>query len=245
MSEVIKIKGISGGMDRRGKVEANFDFWVLADTIEQALAATFVAPTTLPYIGCAFKEWDIDDQSFVITAKYEGTLPGADNESKDQYEITRERREEPIEAFPKRQQLIDQYGAYVDENGRLIFPEFLPRDIAGKGNGSLLFKTNSVAKKGERNPLFGVATYPLTYAIAVHSFVRSSIPPTWYADEDKIIKALPSGFAPFNYPQGKSWVVDPVIGRKRGNCMEGQRKWRQIDQQKHIEALQLLLSGGK
>ena len=236
---LIQVKGVKLNEDQRGQLSVEAKFFLPGSSLDDAWRAKLPAVTSLPYIRRTVEDGERGSLDHYITAYYGGliTEPAADG-SQDQWEITEERREEAIEAFPFRDQLKKQYGAYEDPiTNRLKFPEFLK---ASGGNGGL--KSGNGNATGEKNPLYGVTSYPVLYAVAKHTCVRFSVPADWWEKVHSVIKQLPDGFRRFNYPQGKPWVVDPMLVRRVRNSVTIQRQWREIDKLKHLEALQLLLS---
>src|SRR4051794_32199111 len=140
MADNIQIKGISGGVDRRGLCSWGQKYLFQNMTPEQA-ATTLEIPNMpgLPIVGRQFNEWDVDNFSFFMTITFEGlSSSGSSQPGQDQYLIDDEWREEPIEQFPDRDLLIKEYGAYIDpEDGRLKFPQYLTSgSSSGSGFGS-------------------------------------------------------------------------------------------------------------
>jgi hypothetical protein len=232
----IQIKGISGGKDRRGLVSLTFRYLFTQTTVDEALTGELpTKPTSLPEVGRKFVEWDVDNHGFLIDVSFEGIInePGKEEE---QYLIVGEWREERIEAFPKRQELIEKYGAY-EEDGLLKFPQYLP----AKGQGSGSFQ-NTTKSKGELNPLFGTTSYPVLRLVATQTMVRERVPASVFSEVGNVVKKLPAGFQD---PPKRVWIVDTPQVRRRGNTWEIVRRWKEVDNLKHLEALYLLLGKSK
>lgn len=232
----MQLKGITGGRDRRGLFSLAYRYFFGDTDPITALKATLPStPTNLPEVDRRITEWDVDNNGFIVTATFEGLDSGDSQfaEEDDQYTLTSEWREEPIEAFPDRAALEKSYGAYEDpDTGRLRFPETLE----GAATGSTALAKGK--KSSERNPLFGVTTYPVMRMVATHSYVRATVPSAVYATIGQVTKNLPAGF---QEPPEKVWIKDTPSCRKRGNAWEIVEKWKDVDNLKHLEALYLLL----
>ena len=224
----IQIKGIKGGRDRRGLVSLTYRYLFTDATVDDALLASLPNTPSLPEVNRQFVEWEVDNNGFLIDGTFEGILnePEADQ---DQYQVNGDWREEPIEAFPYRALLESKYGAY-EEDGRLKFPEFITSSRGGSGIGG---------SAQEKNPLFGIDSYPVQRLVASHSYVRKRVPRSVYQNAGKVVKSLPSGFED---PPQRTWITDPPKTQKRGNSWTIVESWKEVDNLKHLEALYLLLS---
>ena len=232
----IQIKGISGGKDRRGLVSLVYRFLFTESTEGDALLGALPnRPTSLPEVGRKIVEWDVNNFGFLVDVTFEGIVsePG---KNEDQHSIRGEWREERIEAFPFRELLVRDYDAY-EEEGSLKFPQYLTGGKSGSGG----FK--SAAKgKAETNPLFGTTSYPVMRLVATQTMVRGTVPSAVYRDVGKVVKSLPGGF---KNPPKRTWIVDPPQTRSRGNAEEIVRTWKEVDDLKHLQALQLILQKGR
>lgn len=229
----IKIKGVSGGVDRRGLAKVKGRYLFEDISVDDALVAPLPSRfTSLPEAGREFSEWD-SDKSFYMDVTFEGLLKDPTSDE-DQYVILPEWREEPIEAFPDMDALVKKWGAYDEGDGRIKFPQYMSGGgtAAGTGLGS------SSGSKGERNPLYGTTSYPVLRCVAQHSFVRLRKPANLASSVGDVVKNLPAGF---EFSGMGPWIVDVPRMRKRGNAWEIVLTWKSIDNLKHIEALQTLL----
>lgn len=204
-------------------------------------------------------QWDAGADEWIVTATYEGQLEdGSDNPELDQFEIVPEFREEKIENFPDRQALVDQFGAFV-EDGKLKFPEALPTRAAGTATGLIgatvagaagfgaagigLSAAQSAlqAKNFEKNPLFGLTTYPVEYEVATHTFVRSQVPASAHRLKNTVITDLPAGFEYAG--DTDAWFVTAPRIVKVGSAKRIVQRYKELPPvMKHIEALYLILS---
>ena len=247
-----ELKGRRFSIDDEGKV--TFRLRYLADSEDEAL---FSIPST--YRGLVRRGhnggvWDGDLSKYVVDAQYEGLADtGTDPEEQDQYLITGEWREEPIEAFPDRSLLVRDYGAYV-EDGKLKFPEKMPTNQAAEAASSALgFAVgflvgqavqafgggNSESGEAEDNPLFGVTTYPVFYQTAERSYVRSTVPSDVYRRVGQVLERLPDGF---DYDgDAVAWFVDAPTVQKVGNANRIVERFKEVDKLKHVQALYALL----
>ena len=227
---LIQLNGVSGGIDRRGLVVVKYKF-ACTDTDEiSALKATLpVSPAGLAEVGREIENW-VSNSNFIISARFEGDIREEPTESQDQFFIGGEWREEPIETFTDREALEKEYGAYEDpDTGRLKFPETLESASSG-GIGK--------QKASTKNPLFGTTTFPALRLVAVHSYVRKTVPASVFTNVGNVVKNLPAGF---DAPPNKTWIVDTPQVRWRGTCWEIVEKWKDVENLQHLEALYLLL----
>lgn len=175
--------------------------------------------------------WDPDDEKWKVNVTYQGLADGASpSEDLDTFNIDGEFREEPIESFPNRQLLVANYGAYYEE-GRIKFPETLSGTKAATGLSS--------ARAAEKNPFFGVTSYPVYYEVASHTYVRPSVPARVHRERGTVLDRLPSGF---DYQgNSKSWFVDAPSLKKIGNCWSITERYKDLDDLVHLNALMRLV----
>lgn len=228
----IELKGKSGGKDRRGLMVLAYRYAFTDMTDVEALETSLPnAPEGLVEVDRRVTEWT-NNTNFIVQATFEGIVSDP-VEDQDQYAMTTEWREEPIEAFPDREKLEKEFGAYEDpESGRLKFPETLDANTTG---GTPLGRGKKTSTK---NPLFGTTTYPVGRSVAVHSYVRRTKPPGLKKKAGRVVQSLPAGFE----EEGDStWIQDHPQTRKRGNCWEIVERWKDVDDLKNIHALYVLL----
>lgn len=162
---------------------------------------------------------------YVAECSYAGTDAEDDpNEDAGTFEIISEEREEPIENFPDRQWLIDEYGAY-ESDGLLKFPMRIPKKT-GTGTG-LQRSWVSSKGKGLDNPLFNARTYPVIYEVAVRVYFSKRIPASLLAEAGTIISRLPSGFG--NQGSGRKWWVERPHRVKQGGAWQITWRARSLD----------------
>lgn len=181
-------------------------------------------------------EWDADEDKWVVDVTYQGLSGDTPPESSDQFEVSGEFREEPIESFPDRAMLTSTYGAYVDPtDGRLKFPEKMPAAQAGTGFGS--------TQSSQDNPLFGLTSYPVYYEVAQHTYARLTVPGDVITKRGTIIQNLPSGFE-YDGP-ARAWFVDAPLRRKVGSAWTITERYKEISQLKAFNALMSIISAGR
>ena len=179
--------------------------------------------------------WEPDDDHWIVDVTYQGLADGAEpGADLDDYEISGEFREEPIESFPDRAMLQRVYGAYIDaSDGRLKFPELLP------GGGKSATGLSGSRRSGEKNPFFGLTSYPVHYEVAAHTYVRPSVPASVHTRRGTIIGSLAPGFQ--YRGRSQTWFVDAPLLRKRGNAWTITERFKDLDALTHHAALMKLV----
>lgn len=178
--------------------------------------------------------WDRVNGHYLAACQYRGTDNDDDqpSESTGTFEIVAEEREVPIENFPDRQWLIDEYGAFED-NGILKFPMRIPKRT-GLGTG---LQRSWVQSRGEGidNPLFNARTYPEVYEVAVWTFFSKRVPVSLIRTAGTIIETLPAGFD----GQGKNqyWRVEKPHRIKQGSGWRITWRARSLEGQPMLQAL--------
>jgi hypothetical protein len=126
---------------------------------------------------------------------YEGLFSGGASGSPEEvdgdgdWEVDPSLSEEPLEASPFLLSLMLEYDGYLDEEGRLRFPEKLER--TQPSTKSLFGSDVGRAKIGDRNPMFGRETYLLPGAIVRRTRVLPSVPDDVMSRAGEIITRLP------------------------------------------------------
>lgn len=193
---------------------------------------------------------------YLIDATYRGLDEGEDPEVYDRFQITGGWREEPIEAFPLRGVLVKYFGAYVEKD-KLLFPEQRPKiQASGPAFGSFgsafggvasasisltsgISQANASSNEDDRNPLFGVRTYPVYYDVATHSYVRKRVPADVTRRAGTVVERLPAGF---EYDgDAKAWLYDAPDRQKEGTAWRITERAKEVDKLKHLAALYLLI----
>lgn len=205
------------GRDGRMKLQVRW----LATTRTEAINSIPSTYDNLQLTDLSGAPWIDENGKYLVDAVYEGyngSGNGPDVEF-DQAEITGEMREVKIELFPDRDLLKTEYGAY-EEDGKLKFPAKLP-NTARTGNGL------SVPEERD-NPFFNLTTYYVEYELAVHSFIRRTVPAALLKKQLTVVNQLPSVFEYAG--QTKSWFLRPIRRRKIGNMWEITAEYEQVDE---------------
>jgi len=248
----VEIKGRKFTFDDNGLV--TFFLRWHCETEDEAL---FDVPATyrgLTRRGHSGGVWDGNTSQWIVDAIYKGLADGGDSgfgEELATYRVYGEWREEPIETFPERQRLIDENGGYIEE-GKLKFSETKPLSAAAAVGGALGvavgfavgLSTPSAAQGssgGETNPMFNVTTYPVYYEVAEMTYVDTRVAAEVRRDVGTVVESLPAGF---DYDgDAKAWLVDVPSIDKQGNAYRITRRWKQVDELKHLQVLALIRRG--
>lgn len=197
----IEMRGVTGRRGRDGGISFTVPFGPF-DTLTELFV--FIPPfwQGLQHTGevaVATRE----SGSFEATATYEGVVvtggPLDYLEGDGEWEVDPEMGEEPLETHPLLGDILAEYSGYIDEDGKVRFPERIQRfqrSTAGYSNTSParkgLFETGgSSLRDGDANPAFGFETYLLPGAIVRRTRVLPSVPSDLMRRAGEIIKELP------------------------------------------------------
>lgn len=227
---MIRLKGTRFTVSRQGVINGSATFF--ADTLSEAIGSDLPNPFGYgTFISRTGGEWDAETDRWILTANYEG-LVGEVAASNDDYSLDAEFSEEPIESHPEIQTLMERYSGTRRDDGRVEFAE----TIEGRATGGTGL---SNARRGsQKNPMFGVTSYPAMRMVASHTYVRPSIPGSVYRKVGTVLKSLPSGF---DEPGGRAWIVMPPLARRRGDAWEITERYRDIGDEPHAEILAQLV----
>jgi hypothetical protein len=167
-----------------------------------------------------------------MDATYEGITKEPTAEQ-DESSIRTEEVQKKIEAFPDREILKEEFGAYVDENDRLRFPEFLPKPPIGTTG---LNPGNSGAEIP--NPLFNVTTYPVEFSRATWRLVRKRVPAQLTKIKRTVIKRLPAVFKEDTAVE--QWYVRPYETRRRGDMVDITVEFDEVGEEVDAYAVRIL-----
>jgi hypothetical protein len=165
---MIRIKGTRFSVDKRGLLTASATY--LCDGLSEAVSGNLPNPFgSGQFIGRSGGEWDTGEEKWVVTGNFEGVVfePGADSED---YSLDAEFSEEPIESHPAISTIMQRYQGTKDEEGRVQFAE----TITGSGSGGS--GLSNTRQRSEKNPFFGVQSYPAMRMVAAHTYVGGQCP---------------------------------------------------------------------
>lgn len=181
-------------------------------------------PAGLKEIGRRGRSWETETNvmGYRVDITYQGleTDGSVAEELRVTYEYDSRFSEEAIESHPRRQEIMDLYGGYI-EDGRLKFPETLPATGFGVGlAGVEAGLTPDVAGRAagtEPNDMFGRTTYPEFVAVFRETRILDRVPQDLLDDVGTIVKDLPENFPT---PANKDWLILTPIVRPRGTAWE-------------------------
>jgi len=229
---MIRIKGIRFSVDRRGMFSGSASY--LCDDIAEATSGSLPNPFgAVSEVGRSGGEWDVDEQKFVVQAVFEGLLsePTPDQE---EYTLDAEFSEEPIESHPQIASILKNYGGTKRDDGTIEFPETMPSGKGGSGTGL----ARTAKKAGDKNPFFGVTSYPAMRCVASHSYIKRSLGSAIYNRVGNVLNGLPSGF---DEPGGRKWLVMPPLARRRGDVWDVTERYKDIGDDPAVELMAKLI----
>lgn len=207
--------------DRQGRVVFNVR-WKM-DSRTEALRGVPMAFEGLPLEGVKGSPWIGKDGEWLVDAVYQGltdeTSGSMGNGENDEYELITEVKEVPLEQFPDREFLEEEFGVRFVERDGQMFPVYMSINKRNQKIGSPLTldsKRDPSKSSLEVSPLNGVTSYPWPYVVAVWRFTRRTVPQSVVRDELSVIDRLPPGFD-WRGPK-LNWWVQPIQKRKVGNA---------------------------
>jgi len=203
--------GLTASRDERGLMRVSVP-WNCKD-LDATMTVGGSPAFGLPETGRQVNQ--LEDASYQVTITYEGAEDEPADE--DTYEFDSSFREEPIESHPQIARIKKRYGGTVGDDGRITFPETLPR-AASEGTGLSGAERNAE----ERNPLFGQTTYLVLHAVFRRTFLKRRVPPDLLNRVGTTCEKLPGGLPT---PGGRNWLVMPPRVARRGNVYEISEEW--------------------
>lgn len=184
-------------------------------------------------LGTSGTPWIDKNGAYLVDATYGGLIYES-NPELDSYEVIEEFQDKKLSAFPDRELLEEEFGAYIDPWGDLRFPPTLPK-TSRLGSGLSLNTYRDGDNAEEQNPLYDATTYKVAYAVAIHRMVRKRIPARLEKMVGTVVDRIP---AQFEYSgRAESWWVQPLRRRKVGNAWDIEMRYEQVDDFKDQEAL--------
>lgn len=164
--------------------------------------------------------------SYIVTVTYKGYTKDEepDPENTEQWNLSFDFSEEPIESHPNLKAIKATYGGYYEEpGGPLKFPEFMPKASTGKGG----LGGKGKAKPGEKNPMFGNSTYAVMTARVTRTWSSKQIPKNAINDIGKVYTSIPgSPDAIANIDFGdRTWMAMPPKISQQGDVWRIENEW--------------------
>lgn len=206
-----------GGLDELGIATLSIDYQV--DTFAEALTVGDESFEGLhPKPGG--RTWKRTPQGkWRVSVVYEGLVGEVGMET---FRVLKVNSEEPIEVHHYLQELKDKYGGYLDTEGKLKFPEYLP-DGPGTIDPTLgLIGPGQNGEASEKNPMFGYDSFFSKGLIIEWEFTTSDDPQPYIDADDTIVEEVPCPWVAT--PPDRNWLRQlenveeiVVIGGDRGN----------------------------
>lgn len=230
MAETKLTNGIDFQIDAAGGLTLTVPFW--ANTLEAALVAAPLFYEGMKREGVSGKERP-SSCGFDLTARYVGLAPedpsgsGPEDREDGEWEVDPSFSEEPIESHHQLAAIMEKWGGYEDEDGKVKFPRTLPRNWSKTGGGRGLRESfeQTRARMKNKNPAFGLESYFVTGAIVRRTRIRSSVPGDFMRNANKII-ARPPIQALANVDWGdRNFLTLTPRPRSKGNAVELVEEW--------------------
>lgn len=213
------LEGASGGIDEKGI--ATFTVPYLAKSRATILSVgNFLVLGLIP----TTRSWEMLNDGtlgYKVTVIYKGHLDDQEpDEGKEvfseKWAIDYDHSEEPLQAHPKYDEILWAYGGMdlPEPNEGPRFDKTLPKSLKGNFGGS-----STKLKTGDKNPLYGLKTYPLRQATVTRSYSTKKIPVRAIRNVDKIVREIPGAPDGFNEltPDNRNWITgSPKITQEGG-----------------------------
>lgn len=159
------------------------------------------------------------DGSFTVTVTYEGNRGGDDeirygDRNNPSYQLQSSFEEEAIEAHPKINDLLKNYGGEI-VNGRAVWPAKLPSQQNTNSGGLGGTKKSS---SSDKNPMCGVEKYKKLSVQWLVAYSAATIPSDVLANVGRITSTPPG--TPPSIDGRTKWLCMPPTANKRGNTAE-------------------------
>lgn len=163
---------------------------------------------------------------WIVTVNYKGYLDDEEPEPADteQWSLTFDFSEEPIESHPNLKAIKEAYGGYYEEpGGPLKFSEFMPKETRGRGG----LGGKSKAKPGEKNPMFGNSTYAVMTARVTRTWSSKNIPKNAINDIGKVYSTIPNApdaISDVDFGD-RTWMAMPPKITQNGDVWRIENEW--------------------
>lgn len=221
------LEGVTGGVDDKGI--ATFTIPYLAKSRATVLSVgnyhvLGLKPTT--------RSWEMlhdGTLSYKVTVIYKGHMDDQEpDEGKEvfseKWSIDYDHSEEPLQAHPKYDEILWAYSG-MDQNEPNEGPKF-DKTISKRRRGSFGGANN--LKTGDKNPLYGLKTYPLRQATVSRSYSTKDIPSRAIRNVDKIVRSIPGAPKGFNEltPEGRNWITGSPKITQEGEVWTVIESWK-------------------
>ena len=163
------------------------------------------------------------DDQYIVSVTYKGYSDDAEEPEESDTEVWNvdfDFSEEPILSHPKIKEIRARYGGFMQDD-ELKFPETMPAASKGKGLGGKNIKS------GDKNPMYGVATYAVMTARVTRSWSSRKIPRNAINDIGKVYKeipAAPDGIASLDFGS-REWMAMPPKISQNGDVWRIENEW--------------------
>ncbi|MHA1543916.1 MAG: hypothetical protein ACTSU8_02145 [Alphaproteobacteria bacterium] len=219
-----KIPGIEGGQDENGIINITQPWHV--DTLAEAFTVGDSSLLGIPYKDRKFGIWDSEtiENGYQIGLTYEGASADTpDGENNATYAWSTSESKQSIDIFPKIDLLKETFGAFIDSEGHVKFPQQLGSDFEGAGAGG--FAKGGRGEAGStNNPMFNQESWPLFMSIFTRTYTKKSYQNNLLKQVGKIFQDPPG---PFNLAiDGRDWVFKTPNVQQKGNVVSITEKYQ-------------------
>ncbi len=206
------LDGAKGGVGEDGV--ATFTVRYMATTSKSLLA---VGAFTFLGLSPASRTWEaLNDgtSGFIVTVTYKGHLDGqepdanSDDVFSEKWGMDFDYSEEPLETHPRIQEIVKKYGGLkiAAPNKGYDFPLAMPAGT--KRTASLSARTLNSSGEVEKNPVYGMTTYPLLQAVVTRSFSCKKLPAEIVRNAGKSTVKIPGAPSDFDdlTPSDRNWM---------------------------------------
>jgi hypothetical protein len=218
------LEGASGGRDEN--MISSFSVSYYAPSIGEVTTVGEVRFQGLVEHGRSWQALNDGTDGWIVTVSYKGYTEDEEPapEDTEQWNLNFDFSEEPIESHPNLKAIKEAFGGYYEEpGGPLKFPEFMPKESKGKGG----LGGKGKAKPGDKNPMFGNATYAVMTARVTRTWSSKKIPKNAINDIGKVytsIPGAPDSIADVDFGS-RTWMAMPPKISQNGDVWRIEDEW--------------------
>jgi len=205
------IPGVTGGRDETGVITVTLPWWcdTFAECFSVGDSSLSINGNRIPELRRDFGVWDPDTTlaGYQIGVTYQGPDFSLDLSKVERFGFDAEYSEQPIETHHAIDILLNKYGGRLVDGGggekRLVFGETVNAgESAGAGAGG--FSGGDASGEGERNPNFGIKSYPQYESVWSHTYLVKRLSKD-FLDRISTTVDSPPGKPPT--PKGRNWLI--------------------------------------
>jgi len=161
---------------------------------------------------------------YIVHVLYEGQPPiFGDQPTKFVIGLKTAYTEEPIEAHPKINEIVEKYNGQWDENGNVHFPPTYTPKTSARGAAK-------TATKEKKNPYCGVQKRKKLEISYTRTYASGRLPASLILNIGHVISTPPGFPSDVTLPSKSKWLIMPLEAPQRGNVFEITEEYQFLDE---------------